>query len=199
MAFAPRPPSPPLPLEPPPRPPPRPAPAPALSCTRHGCTASSAPEDAQTCTAGCANLHFTVLHAAPNLQGLMLALPPPPPSPPCSAGVVSTGWSGAGCAKRQDTARHFAPNLHALTVDTVSPVTTATVGWAACTVGAGAATGPGLPAVTAQWSHSLPVPEAHQVNVAASIEACNAPHSACTKRAFFICVFRWDADFPMLF
>lgn len=71
-------------------------------------------------------MHATVLHAAPNLQSLMLALlpsppapapaplPPPPPifpSPFCSCASAAT-VSCAGCAYLHEEARHAPPNLH---------------------------------------------------------------------------------------
>jgi hypothetical protein len=58
----------------------------SLPRTRGGCTASSAPDDAQSCAAGWANLQATVLHAAPNLQSLMLPLLP---SPAAAVAVVA--------------------------------------------------------------------------------------------------------------
>ena len=101
---------------------------------------TSAPEDAQSCAAGWANLQATVLHAAPNLQSLMLPLlspaaaaaaaaaapPPPPPPPPPTAAVVAARSAGnpffasacaaitfcVGCAYLHPRARHAAPNLH---------------------------------------------------------------------------------------
>jgi hypothetical protein len=72
-------------------------------------------------------LHRAVLHAAPNLQGLMLALPPSPPAPapaplpppPAVASAPSFCASAsaavvfcAGCAYLHEEARQAAPNLH---------------------------------------------------------------------------------------
>jgi hypothetical protein len=113
---------------------------------------TSAPEDAQSCAAGWANLQATVLHAAPNLQSLMLPLLPSPaaaaaaaPTDPAPASplsiitppptVTAAGWSGGGCANRQDAARHEAPNLHVLTVDAGLPV----IKGAVCVAAAGMA------------------------------------------------------------